>query len=330
MAKKQRQQKQVRWWIDLLLDAEVTTLYKHFSGVTVIKFKDREDAETRLLNITYGKLTATLMQGFKECGLSDEVIRQFNGRIRGPIAFPEGGMQPDDLKKHAKALGAGKQEGAKQRTLRDASAAVLLALRELIPVDAKGEDATINTTVVAQKLNTNVNQVCRSCDQLAKQKLIEIEDDSNLEHQLYWLKLLPAGRTMDVAPPSVKLPASNPGPRAGFSGKRIYRIAKTNPRREGTWGWKSFNLITDGMTFEEYKNKGGRNNDLQWDIDKKFVELRSDGEEAPKQEAAEAAPTPKSTINKKGRQMLPPGKRAKKVRKAPAKKAKAAGAGGKK
>jgi hypothetical protein len=54
----------------------------------------------------------------------------------------------------------------------------------------------------------------------------------------------------------------------------IFKIVKSNPRKESTWGWKSFNLVTNGMTVAEYLAAGGRKNDLSWDIDHKFVELR--------------------------------------------------------
>jgi hypothetical protein len=79
----------------------------------------------------------------------------------------------------------------------------------------------------------------------------------------------------------VKSPKPSPAAAAGgsssskFSGdERIYRIVKKNPRKEGTHGWNSFNLIKDGMTVSDYLSKGGRKNDLAWDLDHKFIELR--------------------------------------------------------
>lgn len=64
------------------------------------------------------------------------------------------------------------------------------------------------------------------------------------------------------------------GKRSKFTGKRIYKVVSDNPRRKGTHGYNSFELLKDGMSFEEYKAAGGRNNDLQWDLDKGFVELK--------------------------------------------------------
>jgi hypothetical protein len=91
--------------------------------------------------------------------------------------------------------------------------------------------------------------------------------------------------TGDVRTPATALPStkatktspksSSPASSSKFhGGERIYRIVKKNPRKEGTWGWKSFQLIKDGMTVDQYIKAGGRKNDLQWDVDHKFVELK--------------------------------------------------------
>lgn len=41
-----------------------------------------------------------------------------------------------------------------------------------------------------------------------------------------------------------------------------------NPRREGSWGQKSLQIIINnpGLTLEEFLIRGGRTNDLRWDI----------------------------------------------------------------
>lgn len=55
--------------------------------------------------------------------------------------------------------------------------------------------------------------------------------------------------------------------------KKLKKLVDKNPRREGTHGYKSFSLISNGMTVEKYLEKGGRMNDLNWDIKHKYVEL---------------------------------------------------------
>ena len=58
------------------------------------------------------------------------------------------------------------------------------------------------------------------------------------------------------------------------AGKKIYLKVEGNPRRVGTIGYKSFSLLRNGMTLEEYLAAGGRNVDLRWELSKKTVELR--------------------------------------------------------
>jgi hypothetical protein len=65
-------------------------------------------------------------------------------------------------------------------------------------------------------------------------------------------------------------------PRGQFAGKWIRRIVSENPRREGTIGHKSFEiLIRHGadMPYEAYIESGGRRQDLAWDINKGFAEV---------------------------------------------------------
>ena len=63
-----------------------------------------------------------------------------------------------------------------------------------------------------------------------------------------------------------------------FSGKYIAKLVPTNLRRtksknrKGTatvpYGYKNFERITNGISYEEYQARGGRPNDLKWDIDR--------------------------------------------------------------
>lgn len=54
---------------------------------------------------------------------------------------------------------------------------------------------------------------------------------------------------------------------------KIRKLVQDNPRREGTKGFKSFSLIRNGMDVIAYIEDGGRLNDLQHCIKKKYVEL---------------------------------------------------------
>lgn len=71
-----------------------------------------------------------------------------------------------------------------------------------------------------------------------------------------------------------------PGRKAGtgvFVGKKIIPLKQVNPRRAGTFGFKSYEIIRehrDGVPFEEYIAAGGRPQDLRWDLEHKWVELK--------------------------------------------------------
>lgn len=67
------------------------------------------------------------------------------------------------------------------------------------------------------------------------------------------------------------------GRKSKFSGKKIYPAGEENPRRVGSAGWKTFELIlaNPGLTGEELVAGGGRLVDLAWDEAKGNVRLEA-------------------------------------------------------
>lgn len=63
------------------------------------------------------------------------------------------------------------------------------------------------------------------------------------------------------------------GRKSEFSGLAITKLVAENPRREGSIGHKSFSLIKNGMTYEQYISAGGRRSDLAFDKSKGYVKL---------------------------------------------------------
>lgn len=57
-------------------------------------------------------------------------------------------------------------------------------------------------------------------------------------------------------------------------GKKIHIKAETNPRRKGSLGYKSFNIMKEGMLVEDFLAAGGRMVDLRSDVNHKYVEVR--------------------------------------------------------
>lgn len=60
-----------------------------------------------------------------------------------------------------------------------------------------------------------------------------------------------------------------------YAGMKLYKLVPKNPRREGTAGYNSFSLITNGMKYEKFIELGGRSGDLAFDIAHKYVEVKN-------------------------------------------------------
>jgi hypothetical protein len=69
--------------------------------------------------------------------------------------------------------------------------------------------------------------------------------------------------------------SQRPSQRGALSGKRLWPTCDSNPRKKGGWGWHSYNILLEkpGLTYEEYRESGGRLNDLKWDIDRARVRI---------------------------------------------------------
>lgn len=83
----------------------------------------------------------------------------------------------------------------------------------------------------------------------------------------------------DISATGVKAKPATPGERgrpSRYKNMRIVRKVAANPRKPGTHGFKAWELITDGMTFEEYmaaaKDVGGGGlKHLRWCHNRNFV-----------------------------------------------------------
>lgn len=54
---------------------------------------------------------------------------------------------------------------------------------------------------------------------------------------------------------------------------KIKTLVEENPRQKDSMGWKSWNLIKEGMMVFEYLAAGGRTQDLMYDLRKGRIEL---------------------------------------------------------
>ncbi len=81
-----------------------------------------------------------------------------------------------------------------------------------------------------------------------------------------------------TAAPDKKAKAAAPSKRYdGFAGKTLIRLGdaiKTNPRREGSPGFKNWAKIKKGMTFEQYLAAGGEFGKLKTEIKRRNLRLK--------------------------------------------------------
>lgn len=68
-----------------------------------------------------------------------------------------------------------------------------------------------------------------------------------------------------------KAAKATPAPRGKYAGMALTATVEENPRREGSNGHKSFQLLlkNPGITYEKFIELGGRATDLAWDIEHK-------------------------------------------------------------
>ncbi len=64
----------------------------------------------------------------------------------------------------------------------------------------------------------------------------------------------------------------------GFAKHIIVKLVQYNPRRDGTHGWDSWEVLKPDMTYEQFLKAGGRHVDLAWDVQKNHLLLKPRGD----------------------------------------------------
>ena len=65
------------------------------------------------------------------------------------------------------------------------------------------------------------------------------------------------------------------GRKFALTNHTLHKLVKENPRREGTFGYKTWEKIRNGMTYQDAVEAGARNKDIRHDINMKRLELRA-------------------------------------------------------
>ena len=71
-----------------------------------------------------------------------------------------------------------------------------------------------------------------------------------------------------------KKTADGRGRKSKFAGKRIYKLVKENPCRKGSARAKQFDLVKEGMSFEDYQKAGGNTFNLNDGVERKYFSVR--------------------------------------------------------
>lgn len=289
-----------------LSNTEVVNLYNIFAkqngSAVVKKFRDKQTGHSRLQDITRSKDRRIVVAALKAVGIKPEIIKLLPDT---PVAVAEPSVVSTvPLPKKvdaAKVLSEAKAKEDLRHTKVDKKVAAVVrkevkmtdhcaeVFATIKAVCTASKDKEVNTTELQKKLSTGWPTVSKAVEKLQSLGMVTIEDDSADDNNpLWYVRLTKAGLATSVPSPVTKtdstgdspapkkkaLPSDKPGPRSSKVGKKIYKLVDGNPRREGTHGFTSFALIKDGMPYDDYIKAGGRNNDLGWDIDHKYVELR--------------------------------------------------------
>jgi hypothetical protein len=106
-------------------------------------------------------------------------------------------------------------------------------------------------------------------NQTAERKITKFRDRATAERKVFQMLSEqvadPVENETDEQEPTQEVK----GKRVSFKGEMIEAICQENPRRQGTGGWTSMQILIDAngpISFEDFLEAGGRRIDLAWDL----------------------------------------------------------------
>ena len=249
----------------LLSTAEIVKVHNFVAKTPVTKFRDRRTAESKVDSLTLG-MGLKLVPIFKKAGISAEVIKTFEDQL-APKPAPVAAKKASN--------GKAKKEVAAPIVAHP----MLQTIRELVKKAKK--DSTPSSADIAELLGVKVAHVIAQCKVFESQGLINIEDDSVSDDDVfYYIHLTELGATCEVAAGDAGAGLSrakkertpreggsgrkvtvwtkrSPGERMDFEGKTIHKLVTENPRMKGSARWDAFELAADGMKFDAFIDAGG-------------------------------------------------------------------------
>lgn len=128
------------------------------------------------------------------------------------------------------------------------------------------------------KGKASITELTRLYNKLAEKPVSKFSDRATAVRRTWAAAVAKAGEEpeQEALHPEAPKGGRKPGS-SKFSGKTIFPKVSDNPRRAGTHGFNSFEIIrgqSAGVPYEQYIAQGGRTQDLKWDLDRGWCEVK--------------------------------------------------------
>lgn len=266
---------------------QLLTIYNNLADSPVKKFKNRASGNERVIVLLSLTTKKKLLKAIGKTDLtgteSDNLMAAvFPGqKTKGP-GLSKGNIsnaKPPVTETPASEPGSTDKSGPVIKTT-PKGRKVLGVVRQSL---CSSYDVSLNEITIMLSGKTNV--VAPVIDRLLKARLLDIEEiDSKGQNHTYVLsrkgrKYIKENYGSIQSEPEQDFTVGEfiaSGPKSEYVGKRIHKLITINPRKPGTSGHAGFELVEDGMTFEDYRKKGGLTRDLKWNIEKGWLEVRDE------------------------------------------------------
>jgi hypothetical protein len=140
---------------------------------------------------------------------------------------------------------------------------LVIKIHELSPRDF------IKISAITEAVNGKKHVVKNIVERIAEFRLLQIKYDEAVKLKpkaISALEFLAPEEKLIELPDYTIGDYIHTGKKGKFDGKRIYKLLEYNPRRKKSYGWDTWELIENGMTYTDFRRKGGSLVDLAHDV----------------------------------------------------------------
>jgi hypothetical protein len=263
----------------------ILTTASNNPGRSVLPYAKSMKTFGRALNYSLDSLMAKgLIVRDERTGLNEPSLKDERGRYTYRIT-KEGlkaiNAEPEEESKMTSKYDTGKKEAKAETEEAKAAAKAAEAAAKAAEAEAEAEAKAAEAEAKAKAKAEAAAAKAAEAEAKAKAKAEEAEAKAKAKAEAAAAKAAAKAEAAEAeaeakAEAKAARKAAGEAPRRGNSGKHLYPLVGKNPRRPGSFGHFSMQIILDepGISYEEYIKKGGRSNDLNWDIDHGFTEAR--------------------------------------------------------